>query len=74
MLSFAFEAEITDLQFVEANLFDGNTCPACPKVFTIFFNRFLFLTTYRFLTVYLLLRVNLDKIMHARGDLDAANA
>ena len=30
--------------------------------------------TYRLITAYLLLRVNLDKIMHARWDFDASNA
>ena len=33
-----------------------------------------FLVNYRLITVYLLLRVNLDKIMHARWDFDASSA
>ena len=32
------------------------------------------LLTYRLITAYLLLRVNLDKIMHARWDFDASSA
>ena len=44
---------------------DVNRCTAMKSECTI---------TYRLITAYLLLRVNLDKIMHARWDFDASSA
>ena len=41
---------------------------------SIYTFRFFWLATYRLITAYLLLRVNLDKIMHARWDFDASSA